>query len=78
MALPTVLAALLSLAVLGWLGQPLQLFNVLALLLLVGLGEDYGKRRERDLDADVGEHRTDDPAPAMPSTRARTTGVRTT
>lgn len=40
--LPTVLAVLLTLATLGWLGQPLQLFNVLALLLLVGLGEDYG------------------------------------
>lgn len=41
-ALPTVLSGLLTLAVLGWLGQPLQLFNVLALLLLVGLGVDYG------------------------------------
>jgi predicted exporter len=40
--LPTVLAGLLALGVLGWLGQPLQLFNVLALLLLLGVGVDYG------------------------------------
>lgn len=40
--LPTVLASLLTLAALGWLGQPLQLFNVLALALLLGLGVDYG------------------------------------
>jgi predicted exporter len=40
--LPTVLAGLLALAALGWLGQPLQLFNVLALLLLLGVGIDYG------------------------------------
>ncbi|GHB94381.1 MMPL family transporter [Thermomonas carbonis] len=39
---PTVLAALLSLAALGWLGVPLQLFGVLAQLLLLGLGVDYG------------------------------------
>ncbi|HET9049645.1 MAG TPA: hypothetical protein VFN29_11880 [Chiayiivirga sp.] len=41
-AVPTVLAAIFTLAVLGWLGVPLQLFNVLALLLLVGMGIDYG------------------------------------
>ena len=40
--LPTVLAGLLALAILGWLGEPLQLFNVLALLLLLGVGVDYG------------------------------------
>lgn len=40
--LPTVLAGILSVALLGWLGQPLQLFNVLALLLLLGMGIDYG------------------------------------
>ena len=40
--LPTLLAALLSLAALGWLGVPLQLFGVLAQLLLLGLGVDYG------------------------------------
>lgn len=39
---PTGLAALLSLAMLGWLGVPLQLFGVLAQLLLLGLGVDYG------------------------------------
>lgn len=41
-AAPTVLAGLITVAVLGWLGQPLQLFNVLALLLLLGMGIDYG------------------------------------
>ncbi|MDR2851833.1 MAG: hypothetical protein LBV61_02050 [Burkholderiaceae bacterium] len=40
--LPTVLAGLLALAINGWLGEPLQLFNVLALLLLLGVGVDYG------------------------------------
>ncbi|HEU0153714.1 MAG TPA: MMPL family transporter [Arenimonas sp.] len=40
--LPTALAATLSLAMLGWLGVPLQLFGVLAQLLLLGVGIDYG------------------------------------
>ncbi len=40
--LPTALAALFSLAALGWLGVPLQLFGVLAQLLLLGMGVDYG------------------------------------
>jgi predicted exporter len=39
---PTVLATGLTIALLGWLGQPLQLFNVLALVLLLGIGVDYG------------------------------------
>lgn len=39
---PTVLAALLTLGLLGLLGQPLQLFNILALMLLLGVGIDYG------------------------------------
>jgi predicted exporter len=40
--LPTALASVLALALLSALGQPLQLFNVLALLLLLGVGLDYG------------------------------------
>lgn len=40
--LPTVLAGLSAIAALGWIGLPLQLFNVLALLLLLGVGIDYG------------------------------------
>ncbi len=40
--LPTALATVLTLAALGWLGQPLQLFNVLAFALLLGVGVDYG------------------------------------
>lgn len=39
---PTLLAAALTLGLLGLFGQPLQLFNVLALLLLLGMGIDYG------------------------------------
>ncbi len=39
---PTVLASVLSLAVLGWMGESLQIFNVLALILLLGIGVDYG------------------------------------
>jgi len=39
---PTLVAGLLTLSVLGVLGQPLQLFNVLALMLLLGMGIDYG------------------------------------
>lgn len=39
---PTVIAGVLTVALLGWLGQPLQLFNILALMLLLGMGIDYG------------------------------------
>ncbi len=39
---PTLLAAAFSVAVLGWLHVPLQLFSVLALALLLGVGVDYG------------------------------------
>ncbi len=39
---PTVIATVLTLALLGLAGQPLQLFNVLALMLLLGIGVDYG------------------------------------
>jgi len=40
--LPTLLASVFALAMLGWLGESLQLFNVLALILLLGIGVDYG------------------------------------
>lgn len=40
--LPTALAATLTLALLGWLGVPLTLFGVLAQVLLLGVGVDYG------------------------------------
>lgn len=40
--LPTALASLGCLAALGWLGEPFQLFNLLALMLLLGMGVDYG------------------------------------
>lgn len=39
---PTLVAAALTLGLLGLAGQPLQLFNVLALMLLLGMGIDYG------------------------------------
>lgn len=38
---PSVLASAVSLAVIGFLGQPLQLFHILALYLVFGLGVDY-------------------------------------
>ena len=40
--LPPALASIATLAVLGLLGLPLQLFHVLALMLILGLGVDYG------------------------------------
>jgi len=39
---PTLLASAASLSLLGWLGMPLQLFHVLGLMLLLGVGVDYG------------------------------------
>lgn len=41
-ALPAVIASGLAVAILGWMGQPFQLFTVLALVLLLGIGVDYG------------------------------------
>ncbi|MEO7360920.1 MAG: MMPL family transporter, partial [Gemmatimonadaceae bacterium] len=38
---PSVLASAVSLAVIGLMGQPLQLFHILALYLVFGLGVDY-------------------------------------
>ena len=40
--LPTVVASVAAVAVQGWLGEPFQLSNILALLLLLGIGVDYG------------------------------------
>lgn len=39
---PTLAAGALTTGLLGLFGQPLQLFNVLALMLLLGMGIDYG------------------------------------
>ena len=39
---PSIVGSLFALAVFGWLGQPVQLFHVLALLLIFGSGVDYG------------------------------------
>ncbi|WP_106759928.1 MMPL family transporter [Massilia glaciei] len=39
---PTALASLATLAAFGLAGQPLQLFHVLGLMLLLGVGVDYG------------------------------------
>jgi predicted exporter len=38
---PPAIAAIASLSVLGWLGAPINLFNVMALLLVLGIGIDY-------------------------------------
>lgn len=40
--LPTVLGGAFTLACFGWLGIPMQLFVVLSLILLLGMGIDYG------------------------------------
>jgi predicted exporter len=52
---PTAIASLLTLALLGFAGQSLQLFHVLALMLLLGVGVDYGifmqEESERGIDA---------------------------
>jgi predicted exporter len=39
---PTVVASALALAVFGFFGYPLNLFHVLALMLILGMGIDYG------------------------------------
>lgn len=39
---PTAVASVLTVGILGWLGEPFQLANVLALVLLLGIGVDYG------------------------------------
>ncbi len=39
--LPPLLAAVFTLALFGWLGHPMNLFHVLALLLVLGVGIDY-------------------------------------
>jgi len=39
---PTAFASLITLAMLGWTHQPVQLFHVLAFMLLLGIGVDYG------------------------------------
>jgi predicted exporter len=48
--LPTALASILTLALLGLTGQGLQLFHVLALMLLLGVGVDYGIFFQEHLD----------------------------
>ena len=38
---PPAIAAIVSLGTLGWLGEPINLFNVMAMLLVLGIGIDY-------------------------------------
>jgi predicted exporter len=40
--MPTIIASIATLAMLGAAGQNLQLFNMLALMLILGIGVDYG------------------------------------
>ncbi len=40
--MPTALASIFTVAFMGAIGQPLQLFHVLALMLMLGVGVDYG------------------------------------
>lgn len=56
---PTALATLLTLGLMGWLAIPVNLFTVLALLLVLGVGIDYGiymqeEAGQQDDDAWVG------------------------
>ncbi len=51
--LPTLAAMLAVLAWLGWRGEPLQLFHVLGLIVLLGMADDYGIFL---LEAEVSEH----------------------
>ncbi|MFT3709630.1 MAG: MMPL family transporter [Archangium sp.] len=39
---PTIISTVVALAAVAWLGEPLTLFHVLSLWLLLGMGEDYG------------------------------------
>lgn len=65
--LPTGLAMAATLAVFGWLGQPVQLFGVLGLILLLGMGIDYG--------IFLAEHRTDASAWLAVCVGAASTGL---
>ena len=47
---PTAAASVLAVALLGYSGQHLQLFHVLALMLLLGVGVDYGIFMQEDAD----------------------------
>jgi predicted exporter len=49
---PTALASVVTLAVFGYTGQNLQLFHVLALMLLLGVGVDYGIFMQEQSDRD--------------------------
>lgn len=40
--LPTAVASVIAVAVQGWIGEPFQLATILALLLFLGMGVDYG------------------------------------
>jgi len=51
---PTALASVLAVAAIGLLGQGLMLFHVLALMLLLGVGVDYGIFMQED-HADAGD-----------------------
>lgn len=49
---PTAAASVLAVALLGYSGQHLQLFHVLALMLLLGVGVDYGIFMQEESDGD--------------------------
>jgi predicted exporter len=47
---PTAIASIATLAILGFAGQQLQMFHILALMLLLGVGIDYGIFMQEDAD----------------------------
>ena len=55
---PTAIATLATLATLGVAGQSLQLFHVLALMLLLGVGVDYGIFMQEHADKPGADHAT--------------------
>jgi|GEM_PF-60001 len=70
---PTAIASIATLALLGFANQPLQLFHVLALMLLLGIGVDYGifmQEQVSELDPDRA------PSPAHFVTKRERVGER--
>jgi predicted exporter len=62
---PGIVASVATLALLGLAGQDLQLFHVLALMLLLGIGVDYGIFMQERTQSDEGQGQAQGQAHAM-------------
>jgi predicted exporter len=75
---PTAIASITTLALLGFTNQPLQMFHVLALMLLLGIGVDYGifmQEKVKDIELDE-DGSAPSPVPReRVGERARETGI---